>query len=114
MYCVVWTYRMPPGHSAEQIAELFASVADIYIGVPGLIRKYFGHSEDRLAVVGIYLWDSKAQADAFYSPEWIAGVKSRWGSMPAKAEWQIPQVVESAEGRVVTAAAPARQLAAAK
>jgi hypothetical protein len=27
------------------------------------------------------------------------------GSMPEKAEWQIPQVVESAEGRVISAAA---------
>ena len=112
MYCVVWTYKMPPGYSAGQIEELFARTADIYIGVPGLVRKYFGHSDDRLSVVGIYLWESKAQADAFYSPEWTAGVTSRWGSMPAKTEWQIPQVVESAEGRVITA--PARELAAAK
>ena len=38
MYCVVWTYKMPAGHSAQQIKELFAKTADIYIGVPGLIR----------------------------------------------------------------------------
>jgi hypothetical protein len=114
MYCVVWTYKMPPGYSAEQIRDLFAKTADIYIGVPGLVRKYFGHSGDRLSVVGIYLWESKAHADAFYSPEWIAGVKSRWGSMPAKAEWQVPQVVESVEGRVITDAAPARELQPAK
>lgn len=104
MYCVTWTYQMPEGHSAEQIAALFAKTADIYIGVPGLVRKYFGHSDDRRLVVGIYLWESKADADRFYSPEWVAGVTSRWGSMPAKTEWQIPQVVESAEGRVITAA----------
>jgi hypothetical protein len=102
MYCVTWTYAMPPGQSAEQITELFAKVAHIYVGVPGLVRKYFGFSEDRLSVVGIYLWESKAHADAFYSPEWVAGVKSRWGSMPAKTEWIVPQVVESVEGRVVT------------
>ena len=113
MYCVVWTYKMPPGHSAQQIKDIFAKSADIYIGVPGLVRKYFGHSDDRLSVVGIYLWETKAQADAFYSPEWIAGVTSRWGSMPHRAEWQIPQVVESAEGRVITDA-PARELATAK
>lgn len=107
MYCVTWTYAMPAGHSAAQIAELFAKTADIYLGVPGLVRKYFGHSEDCCSVVGIYLWESKAHADAFYSPEWIAGVKSRWGSLPAKAEWVVPQVVESAEGRVITDAVPA-------
>ena len=94
---------MPEGSTAEQIAGLFAKTAQLYLGVPGLVRKYFGHSDDCREVVGIYLWESKAHADAFYSPEWIAGVKSRWGSMPAKTEWQVPQVVESAEGRVVTA-----------
>jgi hypothetical protein len=101
MYCVVWTYKMPPGVSATQIKDLFAKTANIYIGVPGLVRKYFGHSEDRLKVVGVYLWTSKAHADAFYSPDWIAGVMSRWGSMPDKAEWEIPQVVESIDGRVI-------------
>ena len=106
MYCVVWTYKMPPGYSAAQIKELFAKTAQIYVGVPGLVRKYFGHSDDRLSVVGIYLWESKEQADAFYSPEWTAGVVSRWGSMPAKTEWQVPQVVEH-DGRVITDAAPA-------
>lgn len=48
-----------------------------------------GLDDDRLTVVGIYLWESKAQADAFYSPEWTAGVMSHWGSMPANPEWQI-------------------------
>ena len=102
MYCVTWTYRMPAGHSAVQITELFAKTANIYIGVPGLIRKYFGFSDDRLAVVGIYLWETKEHANEFYSPEWIAGVTSRWGSMPDKAEWNVTQVVESIEGRVIT------------
>ncbi|MDT7784016.1 MAG: hypothetical protein QOF58_2435 [Pseudonocardiales bacterium] len=102
MYCVTWTYKMPPGQSAEEITGLFAKVAHIYVGVPGLVRKYFGFSEDRLAVVGIYLWESKADADAFYSPEWVTDVKGRWGSMPTKAEWVVPQVVESADRRVVT------------
>ena len=105
MYCVQWTYQMPEGYSAAQIGELFARTAHIYVGVPGLVRKYFGHSDDCRTVVGIYLWESKAHADAFYSPEWTAGVMSRWGSMPAKAEWQVPQVVESATGEVMTAGA---------
>ena len=103
--CVIWDYEVPKGQSADAIAELFVKTADIYIGVPGLIRKYFGHSDDLRSVVGIYLWESKAHADAFYSPEWIAGVKSRWGSLPAKAEWVVPQVVESAERRVITSKA---------
>jgi hypothetical protein len=46
--------------------------------------------------------EGRADADSFYSPDWIEGVRSRWGSMPVKTEWEIPQVVESADGRIVT------------
>ena len=102
MHCVTWTYTMPEGWSAEQVRALFAQSAHIYVGVPGLIRKYFGHSDDLRSVVGIYLWETRADADSFYSPEWVAGVVGRWGSLPAKTEWQVPQVVESAEGRVIS------------
>lgn len=101
MHCVVWRYKAPDGLSKEKSDALFAKVADMYIGVPGLVRKYFGYSEDGSAIVGIYLWHSKAEAEAFYSPEWVAGVVSRWGVMPERADWEIPQVVESETGEVV-------------
>jgi hypothetical protein len=42
MYGVAWTYQMPEGTSAEAITELFRQTAARYVGVPGLIRKYFG------------------------------------------------------------------------
>jgi len=107
VHCVLWSYPAPAGLSKERANELFAQTAQIYVGVPGLVRKYFGYSEDGSTIVGVYLWRSKADADAFYSPEWVAGVRSRWGVMPAKSEWYVPQVVESAEGRVITEKAPA-------
>jgi hypothetical protein len=102
MYCVLWTYAVPPALSKDAIQRQFAAVADRYLGVPGLIRKYFGFTEDGKSVIGIYLWTSRDAADAFYSPEWIAGVTERWGAAPVKTEWVVPVVAESAEGRVVS------------
>ena len=107
MHCVLWSYPAPASLTKEKADKLFADVADMYIGVPGLVRKYFGYSEDGRTIVGIYLWRSKEDAEAFYSPEWIAGVTSRWGVMPTRSEWQIPQVVESAEGKVIAERMPA-------
>jgi hypothetical protein len=101
MHCVSWTYPAPASLTKDKADQLFAQVADMYVGVPGLVRKYFGYSEDGRTVVGIYLWRSKADADAFYNPEWIAGVTSRWGVMPERTDWEIPQVVESEEARVI-------------
>lgn len=101
MYCVVWTYAVPPSLDETAIRRQFAAVADRYLAIPGLIRKYFGFSGDGRSVVGVYLWTSKADADAFYSPDWIAGVTERWGAAPERADWIVPIVAESAEGRVV-------------
>lgn len=84
MYCVLWTYAVPPQLDEPAIRKQFAAVAENYLAVPGLIRKYFGFTEDAASVIGIYLWESKEAADAFYSPEWI-----------------VPLVAESVEGRVI-------------
>ena len=98
MHCVTWTYAAPPELTEPRIRQLFDTVADRYLAVPGLIRKYFGYSPDGAQVIGIYLWDSRDSADAFYSDEWMAGVTERWGAAPARADWVVPVVAESRAG----------------
>ena len=83
--------------------ENINATAHMYEGIPGLIRKYYGIAPDGASLVGIYLWDSKAAADAFYTPEWLAMVTKRWASPPQRQEWETPMVVESAERRLVAA-----------
>jgi hypothetical protein len=102
MYCVLWTYAVPSQLNEPAIRQLFSDVAENYLGVPGLIRKYFGFTEDAQSVIGIYLWETKDAADAFYSPEWMAGVTERWGAAPVKDEWIVPVVAETSQRKVVT------------
>jgi hypothetical protein len=102
MHCVTWTYAVPPRLGEAEIRKLFDNVAGNYLDVPGLIRKYFGFSEDAKSVVGIYLWRSRADADRFYSPEWMAGVSERWGAAPERQDWIVPVVAETTAGTVMT------------
>ena len=102
MYCVMWTYQVPPRLSKDVIEKQFREVAGRYLQVPGLIRKYFGYNEDGSTVVGIYLWSSKDDANRFYSVDWMAGVKERWGAEPVKREWIVPIVAESSTGEMLT------------
>ena len=102
MYCVTWTYAVPAELDEPAIRALFGQVAGNYLGIDGLVRKYFGFSADARSVVGIYLWETKDAADAFYSDEWMTGVTERWGAAPVKQEWIVPVVAESADGRVVS------------
>jgi hypothetical protein len=46
--------------------------------------------------------ETKDAADAFYSPEWMAGVAERWGAAPVKDEWIVPVVAETTQHKVVT------------
>lgn len=102
MHCVMWTYVAPPELTEPVIRKQFVDVADRYLGVPGLIRKYFGFTEDARSVVGIYLWESKQDAEAFYTAEWMAGVTERWGSVPQRDDWVVPVVAETTQGNVVS------------
>jgi hypothetical protein len=108
MYCVMWTYEVPPTLDEPAIRDLFAGVAGNYLGVAGLIRKYFVFTEDATRVIGIYVWETEAAAEAFYSDEWMAGVTERWGAAPIKQEWLVPVVAESAADRVVSERAVVR------
>jgi hypothetical protein len=51
--------------------------AHTYEGIPGLIRKYYGIAPDGGSLVGIYLWESQAAANAFYTADWVAMVTKR-------------------------------------
>lgn len=101
MHCVMWTYAVPPELNEPAIRRLFTEVATNYLDVPGLVRKYFGFTEDAESVIGIYLWHSKEAAEAFYTPEWMAGVTARWGAAPRREEWVVPVVAETHDGTVV-------------
>lgn len=105
MHTVMWTFQMPAGTTREELVATIKATAHNYLGIPGLVRKYYGISEDAKTLVGIYLWESKAAADAFYTPEWVAMVRKRWGSEPSRQDWFTPMVVESAQRRLAEAAA---------
>ena len=103
MHTVMWTFKVPAGTPKAKLIETINATADTYEGIPGLIRKYYGIAPDGASLVGIYLWDNKAAAEAFYTPEWVAMVAKRWASPPQRQEWETPMVVESAERRLVAA-----------
>lgn len=108
MHCVAVAYRDAPGMSKERADQAFVAEAERHFRVPGLIRKYFGVSEDGRSVVGIYLWRSKADAEAFHSEAWLKGVTERWGTTPERADWTIPQVVEAETMEVIRVPKPLR------
>jgi hypothetical protein len=103
MHTVMWTFKLPAETTKAQAVEVIKATAHSYQGVPGLIRKYYGLTEDGASLVGIYLWQNRAAADAFYTPDWIQRVSGRWQSQATRQDWETPMVVESAEHRLIAA-----------
>jgi Putative mono-oxygenase ydhR len=81
MITAIVQYRLPPSIDLAACAEHFRKIAPGFRAVPGLIRKQFIYAEDGWAG-GVYLWKTRADAEAFYSGPWLAGIRERYGMDP--------------------------------
>jgi hypothetical protein len=77
------------------IRRKFADLVGTYERVAGLERKYFTISDDR-EFGGIYLWSSRDAAARWFTPEWRASARERYGRDADLAIYDAPFVVEGA------------------
>lgn len=87
---------VPPGLPRAQLEAAFAGSVGDYQGKPGLIRKYYTIGDDGRAG-GIYLWESRAAADAWYNAAWKASVMKRWGAPASLSYFDVPTIVDNAK-----------------
>jgi hypothetical protein len=85
----------PPGVDREKIEEGMAKSVPTYETAPGLIRKYFIFTEDQ-KFGGIYLWDSRKAAEAWYTESviWHNGVSKITGLRADLTYFEAPMVVD--------------------
>ena len=62
--------------------RLFKGSAPKYRGMKGLVRKYYLFDDQNRAGGGVYLWKSRADADAVYTPQWKVYIAERYGAPP--------------------------------
>jgi len=98
------TFRLPKPTSLDEITKTFQSTAPRYRGVSGLLRKNYFLSEDGRRAGGIYVWESRADAERMYTAEWAKLVESKYGT-PPQIEWlQSPVMVDNRDGTISVAA----------
>lgn len=95
MIIALVTFRLPRCWSVEEGARVFKSTAPKYVGKPGLIRKHYYVTEAGDRAGGIYLWQSKADAEACYTPEWKAMVAEKYGAPPEIQYFHVPVTVDN-------------------
>jgi len=89
-------FRLPQPISLEEATRRFESSASKYRNVPGLIRKYYLRAEDGRTAGGVYLWESRAAAEAVYSTEWREQVSKLFGGAPEITWFDTPVIVDNA------------------
>jgi hypothetical protein len=98
-------FQLPTPISLAEAARRFESSAPKYRDLPGLIRKYYIRSEDGRVAGGIYLWESRADAERVYDGEWRARVEQLYGAQPAITWFDTPVIVDNQAGGSITKAA---------
>jgi hypothetical protein len=101
MITTIVKFKLPQPIDVEKAREIFLSTAPKYREVPGLIRKYYLLSEDGQTAGGVYLWQSRAQAEGLYTEDWKNFVRGKYGSDPSVTFFESPVIVDNLTGEII-------------
>ena len=95
MITTMTQFKMPSPVSRQEAKAIFQATAPTYQQVPGLIRKCYIRSEDGYSLGGVYLWESREDAQAMYTEEWYEFVRGKYGCHPVVTFFDTPVVVDN-------------------
>ncbi len=102
MITAITTFRLPKPITRDEARKIFLSTAPKYQGVPGLVRKVYVLSQEGNTVGGIYLWNSRAEAEAVYTESWKAFVREKYGTDPSVTYFDSPVVVDNVTHEILS------------
>ncbi|HEX6007053.1 MAG TPA: YdhR family protein [Burkholderiales bacterium] len=95
-------FKLPQPVTRGKAQEIFLSTAPRYRNTPGLLRKYYVLSPDGGTAGGIYLWQSRKDAEALYTKEWQDTVRERYGAPPSITFFESPVIVDNVTNEIVS------------
>ena len=95
MVIAIVTFDLPKRWTVSDAARVFRSTAPKYLDKPGLIRKHYWVSEAGERAGGIYLWQSKGDAEACYTAPWREMVAEKYGVPPRIDFLHVPVTVDN-------------------
>jgi hypothetical protein len=87
-------FPLSPSMSADDVRASFESSAPTYQKLPGLLRKHYLRAEDGSTGGGVYLWESRAAAEAVYDDAWRQRLTERFGAAPIVEYFESPVTVD--------------------
>ena len=86
-------FPAPAGLTGAKLRAVMEEGVPRYRDLPGLHRKYFAGNTTHGA--GIYEWDSRAAAEAFYDETWRERLRTVYGAVPDVQFFDIHAVVDN-------------------
>jgi len=99
---VITNFILPKSITCDEARKIFSSTAPNYQGVSGLLRKTYIYSEDGVTVGGVYLWNSRQEAEAMYTEEWFRFVREKYGTEATVTYFESPVVVDNVTHEILT------------
>lgn len=94
MIVAIVRFPVTGGLAADVARERFLASAPSYQHLPGLRRKYYLRTEDGEGAGGVYLWDSREDAERVYTDEWRQRMLTRFGATPEIEFLDCPVIVD--------------------
>ena len=102
MITAIVEFKLPQAITIQKAREIFLSTAPKYKGMSGLIRKYYFLTPDGTTAGGVYLWQTREDADRLYTGEWKAFVRGKYGSDPVVKYLETPVVVDNMSKEIIS------------
>jgi hypothetical protein len=98
-----------PGVDHDTAVEVSLGSTATFTGLKdrGLLKKYY-LSNEAGGSGGVYLWESKEAAEAWYTPEWADRLENTYGARPTVTYFDSFVQVDNVSGQVVVDGKPAQ------
>ena len=97
MRCVaIVRFPAPTRIPREKLHAVLEEAVPRYQGIPGLHRKYFMGNASFGG--GVYEWESRAAARAFYNEQWRERLRTVYGALPQVEYFDLHAVVDNDAG----------------
>jgi len=104
MITAVVTAKMPAGLTREKYLENTKAIAGRFQNIPGLIRKQFLFDDKKGVAGGVYLWETREQAETCYRGVWRENFMKSMGSEPDIQFFESLIVVDNEAAKIKVAA----------
>lgn len=101
MIIAITSFKLAKPITRDEARAIFLTTAPTYQGVAGLLRKHYVLSEDGGTAGGVYLWNSKAEAEAMYTDSWRSFVRGKYGTEPTVTYFDSPVVVDNLSQQIM-------------